>query len=95
MLFSNIIYADVICEHTREGEVIPIRCRFDDEDGVSHEYNIIGFKELIPDSNRYVNGKMFVAPHSIVYDCKRKTHNTVRLILLLYNSNTKIWEMRY
>ena len=37
---------DVICQHSRDGEVIPLRIRVCDEEGELHAYTIKGYKDL-------------------------------------------------
>ena len=93
-LFSNSIKADVICQHTKDGVIIPMRCRLADEEAVINEYNIISSNQLEPNNDGYVSGGLFVGPYSIAYDCKIKVYDRIRLIRLLYNCNTKIWEVR-
>ena len=38
---------DVICQHTRESKIIPLRIRLQDEDGEFHNYNIKEYKDTI------------------------------------------------
>ena len=36
---------DVICQHTKEGDIIPLRIRLVDEDGMLQTYNIKSYKD--------------------------------------------------
>ena len=37
---------DVICQHSADGTIIPIRVRVKDEDGEYHAYTIKGYKDI-------------------------------------------------
>ena len=94
MLYGKAIDVDVICQHTKDGVIIPMRCRLADEEGVINEYNIISSNQLEPDNDGYVSGGLFVGPYSIAYDCKIKAYDRIRFIRLMYNYNKKNWEVR-
>ena len=42
-----LIKADVICLHTKDGKVEPIRIRITDEDGQSQAFTIKEFNDII------------------------------------------------
>lgn len=94
-LYNNAIQTDVICEHTTDGTIIPLRCRFQDEEGIFTEYTLIGYNQLIPDNDGYVSDRLYVGPHAIAYDCKIKAYDRIRLIRLLYDMKKNRWEIRY
>ena len=39
---------EVICQHTKESRIIPLRVRLEDEDGVLQTYNIKAYKDTTP-----------------------------------------------
>lgn len=39
-------FADVICQYTRDGRIIPLRVRLQDDDGMYQTYTIKSYKEL-------------------------------------------------
>ena len=36
---------DLICQHTMEGKIIPLKLRFQDEDGELQEYSVKGYRD--------------------------------------------------
>lgn len=43
---------DVICQHTKNGKIIPLRIKLEDEEGINREYNVVAYKEI--DDNCFV-----------------------------------------
>lgn len=87
-------FADVICQHTTDGAIIPIRLRIKDEDGVFHEYNIKGYKDLTH-SGQYTlpNGTMVNGNHIHSFECKIVVFNQVRILRLIYNAYDCRWKI--
>ncbi|MCR5627584.1 MAG: hypothetical protein K6F99_09700 [Lachnospiraceae bacterium] len=84
---------DVICQNTRDGEIIPIKIRLCDEDGMFQTYVIKGYKSLADNGD-------FTMPNSIVststifpFECKINTFGQDRNIRIYYNSKDKIWRL--
>lgn len=43
---------DVICQFTRHGEIIPIKFRMEDDEGILQEYKVIGYRQVLEDWKR-------------------------------------------
>ena len=43
---SDLQPVDVICQHSRDGKITPMKIRIIDEDGVFQEYKIKGYRDL-------------------------------------------------
>lgn len=78
---------DVICQHSRDGSIIPIKVRFEDEDGVTQEYKIKSYKDK-PETT--------LSSKSIFpFDCKIVCFENVRTIRLTYFAYERVWKMSY
>ena len=50
---------DVICQHTKEGRIIPIKIRVSDEDGELQTYHVRQFRE------RSIGGEKYRMPNEV------------------------------
>lgn len=82
---------DVICQHSKDGRIYPLKIRFDDEDGNIQTYNVRSFK----DHSRYGSYKMpneIVAVNGIyTFDCKILFLDTEKIIRIVYHSRDNYW----
>ena len=76
---------DVICQHLRDGSIIPMRIRLDDEDGVVQTFNIKSYKDVTT-GDRYMNLNTF--------DCKILVLDTLRPVRLFYHVRDGIWTIQ-
>ena len=76
---------DVICQHTMEGEIIPLRIRLHDEDGVLQTFNIRAYKDITVHDN-FTNIWTF--------DCKILVMDTLRPIRLFYHAVDGVWKIQ-
>lgn len=71
---------DFICQHTMDGEIIPLRIRLRDEDGELQEYNVRGYRD--------------VSEYKITsFECKIVVRDTAKIIRI-YSSDGKTWLLR-
>lgn len=86
-------FIDVICQHTKEGDIIPLRIRLEDEDGIMQTFNIKGYKELTS-KGRYVSPYgTIVHSHTWSFICKIQVLNSIKEVELFYNSNDNLWRL--
>ena len=71
---------DLICQHTMEGVIIPLRIRLRDEDGELQEYTIKGYR----DTSEF--GLMS-------YECKIVVRDTMKIIHI-FSSNGILWKLK-
>lgn len=71
---------DLICQHTMEGKIIPMRMRLRDEEGELQEYTIKGYRDTSE-----------VGLTS--FECKIVVHDTMRLINI-FSSDCKVWRRK-
>ncbi len=84
---------DVICQHTRDGNIIPLRIRVKDEDGMFQTFTIKSYKEL-QTSGQYVSqfGNV-VHNHTWAFACKIQVFDTLKQVRIFYNSNENLWRI--
>lgn len=86
-------FIDVICQHTKDGNIIPLRIRILDEDGIYQTFNIKGYKEL-SSPGRYTSPYGTIV-HSNTWSflCKIQVLNVQRQVELFYNSSDNLWRV--
>ena len=82
-------YVDVICQFKKDGEIIPIKVRFEYEDGALQEYKIKSYRQ-VTETNQYV----MVTSSMIPFECKVEAFGEVRTIFLTFNCNNHVWLMK-
>lgn len=92
MIQTNEMLADVICQHTRDQKIIPIKIRLQDEDKVFQEYRIKEYKCVKPGMGTYqLPNEIFANATRWVFECKIEVFGTLRKIKLFYESKDNIW----
>lgn len=84
---------DVICQHTKDGDIIPMRIRVQDEDGVFQTFNIKGYTELSSPSQYLSPYGTIAHSHTWTFLCKIQVLNSIRTLELFYNSNDNLWKI--
>lgn len=84
---------DVICQHSCDGTVIPLKIRVRDEDGECQAYAIQGFQEQERRGGITTKDGVYVSSHVIVYECRITTFGVKRSIRLYYDEQSGIWSM--
>ena len=80
---------DVICQHTKDGNMIPLKLRFQDEEGEFQSYVVKGYKDL---SNNTPEG-VIATSTMFPFDCKISCFGTMKVIRIYYNSNENMWRL--
>lgn len=71
---------DLICQHTVEGKIIPMRMRLCDEDRELQEYTIKVYCDTLEFGHTS-------------FECKIVVHDTMRLINI-FSSDCKVWRRK-
>jgi len=90
---ENNQFIDVICQYTKTGNIIPMRLRFQDCDGIFHEFNVKGYKELsVPGSYKSPYGTL---SHSSnwTFLCKIQVFDKYKNVELFFNSTDNLWKI--
>lgn len=86
-------FIDVICQHTKDGGIIPLRIRIQDEDGIFQSFNIKGYKELSSPGKFNSPYGTLIHSNTWTFLCKIQVLDTYRHIELFYNSNDNLWKI--
>lgn len=92
---ENYILADVICQHKRDGKIIPLKIRLVDEDGEFQTYQIRAYKELSSDGSYMMPNGVMATNHIWLFECKIVVFNTEKRIKLFYNAYDSKWKVTY
>ena len=82
---------DVICQHTKDCKIIPLRIRLEDEDGNLQTYNIKWYKDTTPHSSFKIPSGIRVTTDIWSFECKILVLDTLRMIKLFYHSRDNKW----
>lgn len=83
--------ADVICQHTKDGKIIPLKLRIEDEDGERQTYSIKGYRVLNLDGKVVMPNEVRVASHIWNFECKLCIWGKEKLVGLTYNALDNVW----
>ena len=75
---------DVICQHNKDGSMIPMRVRLTDEDGAVQTYTIKSYEDLSHQGTRTMPDGMYVSDRTFVYECQVQAFGRYRMIRLYY-----------
>ena len=84
---------DVICQHSRDGEVIPLRLRVCDEEGELHAYTIREYKDLSGRGAYTTRDGIYVTDRMQVFECRIHVLGRTRLVRLYYDHVRNLWAM--
>ena len=84
---------DVICQHSADGTVIPLRVRLTDEDGQKQVFTIKEYMDLSHRGCYTTPDGVFVTDRNLMFECKIIVINVMKKITLYYSPSTTIWTM--
>ncbi len=84
---------DVICQHSRDGEVIPLRLRLCDEEGELHAYTIKGYRDLSGRGAYTTQDGVYVTDRMQVFECHIQVLGRIRTVRLYYDHVRNLWAM--
>lgn len=87
--------ADVICQHNKDGTIIPLKIRIKDDDGESQTYFIKSYKDLSTNGDFVLpNGVGISGRHLWSFECKIQVFNLLKRIRLFYNTVDGRWKVQ-
>lgn len=87
---------DVICQHTKEGRIIPIKIRVSDEDGELQTYHVRQFRERSIDGKEYrMPNEVWTSNYLRRFECKITIFSVEKTVELFYNGNKGTWVLSY
>ncbi len=84
---------DVICQHTREGNMIPIKIRIRDDEGEFQTYVVKDYKDLSHKGAFTMPNGIRATNTIFPFECKIIVFGRERIVHLYYNSGDHIWRM--
>ena len=86
---------DVICQHSRDGVIIPIKIRLMDSDGQFQQYRIRGYRDVSRHKELHMpNGVTIVSDAEIkVFECRIQVLGQERTIRISYNQRDYGWRI--
>ena len=84
---------DVICQHSCDGSVIPLRVRVTDEEGERHIFTIKEYKNLSGDGAYTTPDGVYVTNDIMVFDCTITVFEAKKQIRLYYEVSKSRWAM--
>ena len=85
---------DVICQHCRDGSIIPFKIRLQDDEHVYQTYNIRSYKETSAPKVTLPN-EAIVTSNIKRFDCTIEVFGTAKRIVLHYNKAQTTWNIYY
>lgn len=93
MVESRAKPIDVICQHSRDGTMIPLRIRVKDDEGEYQAYTIQGYRDLSHQGTRTMPDGVYVTDKTLVFECNITVFGRKKIIRLYYEPNGTVWKM--
>lgn len=84
---------DVICLHEKDGTMVPLRIRVEDEEGMHQAYSIKGYRDLSHQGTRVMPDGVYVSDRTLVFECNITAFGRNKMIRLYYEPNNTVWRM--
>ncbi len=84
---------DVICQHSRDGSICPIKIRIIDEDGEPQIYVVKGYREMSHQGTREMPDGVYVTNNTLIFECFIIILGRRKLVRLYYDPAGIIWKM--
>ena len=85
---------EVICQHTKEAKIIPLKIRLEDEDGEIQTYMVRGYRDLTHYGSYRMPNEIVAAKNSIwSFECLISVFGTEKRIKLMYNGKENLWKI--
>ena len=86
---------DVICQHSKDGTIIPMRLRVKDEEGEYQTYTIKEYRNLSTAGTYTLPNGVHVSQGAFVFECTLFVFGQAKLINLYYEPGDTIWKITY
>jgi len=84
---------DVICQHTRDGALIPIKIRIQDDEGEFQTYMVKAYKDL-SHKGEFTLPNGVIATHTILpFECIIHVFGREKHLRIYYNVNDCTWRL--
>ena len=84
---------DVICQHSRDGTIIPIKVRLTDEDGQVQTYKIRSYKDLSHKGKFTMPNGVIATSGVFPFECRILCFGKEQIITLVYFAYDHVWKI--
>ena len=84
---------DVICQHNRDGTMIPIKLRIQDEEGEMQSYVVKAYKDLSHKGNYTMPNGIMATSTVFPFACKINVFGTLKVVNIYYSSTDNVWRL--
>lgn len=86
---------DVICQHSQDGRLVPLKVRVRDEEGEYQAFRIKSYKDLSFKGAWSLPDGVYVSNRTLVFECIITVFGRNRMIRLYYDLNGTVWRMSF
>lgn len=91
---SRVIHeVDVICQHSSDGAIIPIRFRLMNDDGQYETYTIKGYKKISQPGAYTTPDGVYVTSCTYIFECNVIILDYKKTVRLYFNKNQCKWSL--
>ena len=84
---------DMICEHKKDGTMIPIKFRMTDDDGLLQEYKVRSYRDLSHKGPFEMPNGVIATSCMFPFECKIDFFGRQKTLLLYYNCYEHVWTL--
>ena len=90
---GNTQPVDVICQHSADGTIAPLRLRLNDENGEKRTFDIKGYKDLSFQGTRTMQDGTYVSGDMLAFECHIEVNNRRTTVFLYYSRARMTWSL--
>lgn len=89
------VSTEVICQHRKDGSILPIKIKFENEDGEVQIYRILRYRECgIGEGYIKLPNSIYATRSIRRFECKIQVFGREKDIVLFYNTGDGRWNIR-
>ena len=85
------VKADIIAEFTRDGDIIPLRIRVEDDDGELHPYTVKGYKPIYSGETYLTPEGIYVTNQILSFECSIIVFDQTKYVKLYFDTTKSEW----
>ncbi len=93
MAYDDLKPIDVICEHTADGSIIPLKLRVKDDNGEYQSYRIDSYRDLSGRGSYDTQDGIYVTNETVYFLCSISVFGRSKNVRLYYKMNEGIWRL--
>ncbi|MBR5789183.1 MAG: hypothetical protein IKX99_03650 [Lachnospiraceae bacterium] len=86
---------DVICQHSKDGTITPLRLRVTDAEGELQTYTIKEFRRLSTGGSYTLPNGVHISQGAFVFECAIPVFGQRKLVNLYYEPGDIVWKITY